>query len=254
MYSEPAGRHEAMTTATPRQDPEVRPRATCQDVLEAPRHQVAEIVDGALYTNPRPAAPHALAASALEINLGTAFQFGRGGPGGWWIIVEPELHPSNDEQADERVPVARTGESARAVQEPGRSSRSAGPYAAGPRRGRSRASGRRPPEPGRRAPSGRRRWAPGWWELWTLAASNDSAPARFGDGPGSAKECTRKAPAGSRARRLGEPPGEAAERLPRKGRAPPNGRRRKRARARRCACLRIGSAELWRPQSAIRRH
>ena len=85
-----------MTTATPRQDPEVRPRATCQDVLEAPRHQVAEIVDGALYTNPRPAAPHALAASALEIDLGTAFQFGRGGPGGWWIIVEPELHPSND--------------------------------------------------------------------------------------------------------------------------------------------------------------
>ena len=47
-------------------------------------------------TNPRPAAPHALAASALEMDLGPAFQFGRGGPGGWWIIVEPELHLRDD--------------------------------------------------------------------------------------------------------------------------------------------------------------
>ena len=85
-----------MTTATPRRDPDAWPRATYQDVLDAPPHQVAEIVDGALYTNPRPAAPHALAASALEIDLGSAFQFGRGGPGGWWIIVEPELHLRDD--------------------------------------------------------------------------------------------------------------------------------------------------------------
>ena len=76
-----------MTTATPRRDLDVRPRATYQDVLDAPPHQVAEIVDGALYTNPRPAAPHALAASALEMDLGPAFQFGRGGPGGWWIMT-----------------------------------------------------------------------------------------------------------------------------------------------------------------------
>ena len=85
-----------MTTATPGRDPDARPRATYQDVLDAPSHRVAEIVDGALYTNPRPAAPHALAASALEIDLGPAFQFGRGGPGGWWIIVEPELHLRDD--------------------------------------------------------------------------------------------------------------------------------------------------------------
>ena len=85
-----------MTTATPRRDPDARPRATYQDVLDAPPHQVAEIVDGALYTNPRPAAPHALAASALEMDLGPAFQFGRGGPGGWWSIVEPELHLRDD--------------------------------------------------------------------------------------------------------------------------------------------------------------
>ena len=83
-------------TAAPRHDSAERRRATYQDVLDAPPHQVAEIVDGALYTNPRPAAPHALAASALEMDLGPAFQFGRGGPGGWWIIVEPELHLRDD--------------------------------------------------------------------------------------------------------------------------------------------------------------
>ena len=32
-----------MTTATPRRDPDARPRATYQDVLDAPPHEVAEI-------------------------------------------------------------------------------------------------------------------------------------------------------------------------------------------------------------------
>ena len=34
-------------------------RVTYQDVLDAPAHQVAEIVDGTLHTHPRPAMPHA---------------------------------------------------------------------------------------------------------------------------------------------------------------------------------------------------
>ena len=71
-------------------------RATYQDVLDAPEHRVAEIVDGTLYTNPRPAAPHALASSSLGSNLSNPFHFGRGGPGGWWIIDEPELHLGED--------------------------------------------------------------------------------------------------------------------------------------------------------------
>jgi len=66
--------------------------ATYQDVLDAPEHRVAEIVDGDLYTSPRPASPHAHAASTLGMDLGSAFQRGRGGPGGGWILVEPELH------------------------------------------------------------------------------------------------------------------------------------------------------------------
>jgi len=69
-----------------------RRRATYQDVLAAPPHLVAELVHGTLVTSPRPAAPHALATSVLGMDLGSCFQRGRGGPGGWWILDEPELH------------------------------------------------------------------------------------------------------------------------------------------------------------------
>ena len=71
-------------------------RATYQDVLNAPAHRVAEIVDGTLYTHPRPAMPHALASSNLGDELVSPFGKGRGGPGGWWIIDEPELHLAED--------------------------------------------------------------------------------------------------------------------------------------------------------------
>ena len=67
-------------------------RATYQDVLDAPEHLVAELVQGELSTHPRPAPPHAFAASALGADLIASFQRGRGGPGGWWVLDEPELH------------------------------------------------------------------------------------------------------------------------------------------------------------------
>jgi Uma2 family endonuclease len=73
-----------------------KPRATYEDVLKAPPHKVAEIVDGELYLSPRPAAPHALAASVLGVDLGGPSHHGRGGPGGWWIVDEPELHLGDD--------------------------------------------------------------------------------------------------------------------------------------------------------------
>ena len=71
-------------------------RATYQDVLDAPAHLVAEVIDGTLHTHPRPAPAHTLASSALGNDLGNPFQFGRGGPGGWWILDEPELHLDED--------------------------------------------------------------------------------------------------------------------------------------------------------------
>ena len=72
------------------------PRATYQDVLDAPEHQVAEIIDGTLYTHPRPAPRHATATSVLGIEIGGPFDRGRGGPGGWRILDEPELHLGED--------------------------------------------------------------------------------------------------------------------------------------------------------------
>ena len=71
-------------------------RATYQDVLDAPAHRVAEIVHGTLYTQPRPAPPHAVASSYLGGELTGPFGKGRGGPGGWWILDEPELHLGED--------------------------------------------------------------------------------------------------------------------------------------------------------------
>jgi Uma2 family endonuclease len=67
-------------------------RATYQDVLAAAPNMVAEIIDGVLYTNPRPAPRHANAASVLGEELGPPFRRGRGGPGGWILLHEPELH------------------------------------------------------------------------------------------------------------------------------------------------------------------
>jgi Uma2 family endonuclease len=74
----------------------IKRAATYQDLLQVPEHLVAEILDGDLYATPRPAARHANAASVLGIEVGGPFHIGRGGPGGWWILDEPELHLGAD--------------------------------------------------------------------------------------------------------------------------------------------------------------
>lgn len=71
-------------------------RATYQDVLDAPEHVTAEIVGGLLHLTPRPAIAHTCVASALGEELGPPFKRGRGGPGGWIILDEPELHLGDD--------------------------------------------------------------------------------------------------------------------------------------------------------------
>jgi Uma2 family endonuclease len=72
--------------------PAKRP-ATYEDLLEVPEHLVAEIIDGELITSPRPAARHALAATVLGSDVSSKFGRGDfGGPGGWVILFEPELH------------------------------------------------------------------------------------------------------------------------------------------------------------------
>ena len=68
--------------------------ATYEDLFDLPEHIVGEIIHGQLITHPRPAPKHALASSAIGDELISPYQKGRGGPGGWWILFEPELHLS----------------------------------------------------------------------------------------------------------------------------------------------------------------
>lgn len=72
-------------------------RATYDDVLAAPEHMVAEIIQGELVLMPRPAAPHARTSSRLGGALDGPFDHdGDGhGPGGWIFLDEPELHLSD---------------------------------------------------------------------------------------------------------------------------------------------------------------
>jgi len=88
------GVHATLHDVTEKKDE--RRRATYEDVLNAPEHKVAEIIDGVLYLSPRPAFPHAGATTMLATDLAGPFDKGRGGPGGWRIFIEPELHFGED--------------------------------------------------------------------------------------------------------------------------------------------------------------
>ena len=66
--------------------------ATYEDLFDLPENLVGEIIHGQLITQPRPAPKHALASSSMGGELISPFHKGRGGPGGWWILFEPELH------------------------------------------------------------------------------------------------------------------------------------------------------------------
>lgn len=73
-----------------------RKRATYEDVLQAPEHMVAELFDGQLSLLPRPAPRHARATTKLGASLDGPFDNGRGGPGGWILLDEPEWHFDGD--------------------------------------------------------------------------------------------------------------------------------------------------------------
>jgi Uma2 family endonuclease len=73
--------------------------ATYDDLLRVSDHLVAEILDGELVVSPRPAIPHAAASSGIGGDLHGPFHGPPGGPrgpGGWWILDEPELHLGSD--------------------------------------------------------------------------------------------------------------------------------------------------------------
>ncbi len=70
----------------------VKGNALYEDVIAAPEMKIAELVAGDLYLSPRPSLRHATSATVLGADLNDAFHRGRRGPGGWWILFEPELH------------------------------------------------------------------------------------------------------------------------------------------------------------------
>jgi len=71
--------------------PPVPPAPTRADLEALPEDVVGEIIEGVLYTAPRPRAPHSNVESVLAGDLNAPFQRGRGGPGGWWILIEPGI-------------------------------------------------------------------------------------------------------------------------------------------------------------------
>ncbi len=71
-----------------------RKLATYEDLFDLPENVVGEIIHGELVVSPRPASPHAFAASTAGMDLGPFHRRpgGPSGPGGWWILDEAELH------------------------------------------------------------------------------------------------------------------------------------------------------------------
>ncbi len=74
--------------------PDAKPAqpASYADIEVLSPNLVGEILAGELVVSPRPAPRHAQASSSLGVLLGAPFGFGSGGPGGWRILDEPELH------------------------------------------------------------------------------------------------------------------------------------------------------------------
>jgi len=70
--------------------------ATYDDLVALPENVVGEIVEGELHASPRPAPRHANAGAVVGGRLVPPFHEGRGGPGGWWILYEPELRLAAD--------------------------------------------------------------------------------------------------------------------------------------------------------------
>ena len=80
-------------------------KASYDDILNLPDNMVGEIIDGQLYTSPRPSPLHSLAEGGLSTEIIGPFQMAKGGgPGGWWILVEPEIHVGANPNVDVLVP------------------------------------------------------------------------------------------------------------------------------------------------------
>ncbi len=82
----------ALRTAEPF-DPEPPNNPAVEAAFQAvPDTMIGEILGGELHVQPRPAFQHARVGINLSDEIFGPFDKGRGGPGGWLILPEPELH------------------------------------------------------------------------------------------------------------------------------------------------------------------
>ena len=67
-----------------------------KELCDLPDNVVGEIINEELVVMPRPAPKHARASSSLGSKIFDSYDEGNGGPGGWWIFFEPEMHFLDD--------------------------------------------------------------------------------------------------------------------------------------------------------------
>lgn len=65
--------------------------ATLADLERLPPTVKGEIIDGVLYTQPRPRSRHQEIILIVGADIEGPYKRGRGGPGGWWILPEPGI-------------------------------------------------------------------------------------------------------------------------------------------------------------------
>ncbi len=66
-------------------------KASYEDLYSIPDNMIGQIIDGELFAMPRPSFRHSNVASVMTYEISGPFQRGRGGPGGWIILYEPEI-------------------------------------------------------------------------------------------------------------------------------------------------------------------
>jgi Uma2 family endonuclease len=68
---------------------------TLADLEALPPGVKGEIIEGVLYTMTRPRARHQRVAYEIGMRIHEPFDAARGGPGGWWILIEPGIELPN---------------------------------------------------------------------------------------------------------------------------------------------------------------
>ncbi|MBF0226913.1 MAG: Uma2 family endonuclease [Desulfobacterales bacterium] len=69
----------------------LKKNATYEDLYKIPESMIGQIINNKLVVTPRPSYRHASVTSDLGAEIIPPYKFGRGGPGGWIILYEPEI-------------------------------------------------------------------------------------------------------------------------------------------------------------------